>query len=290
LYSLTKSGANVTESCVFAINARMVNMHDTLSSLVERALAGNQRPLEFYLRSNSRLPGQRANLELANDFAYLLAIAIPRCADNVHALLEYFTNDEHRVVASNTPEEFILLCSVISFGTCSAAQPTWRTETFTLLESFACSAYWRIREGAAIAYQRLLTADAPATINHLTCLATDGNYLQQRAAVAAIAETPLLYNNDILPAALRLQLIVLERMRMVAGAERRNEEFRVLRRTLGYTLSVVTAVSPEQGFALMRECASWHDRDIDWILRENLRKKRLAKFSHDTANLLKLLT
>jgi hypothetical protein len=135
----------------------------------------------------------------------------------------------------------------------------------------------------------LLAVDALATINHLTYLATDGTYLQQRTAIASVAEPPLLYNADTLSAALRLQLIVLERVRMVPSTERRNEDFRLLRRALGYTLSVVTAASPEQGFALMRECASWHDHDINWVLRENLRKKRLAKFTHDTANLLKLL-
>lgn len=264
-------------------------MHDTLSSLVERALAGNQRPLEFYLRDNSRLPGARANLELANDVGYLLAIAIPRCADNVHALLEYLVSEEHRVVTSNTPEEFVMLCSIMCYGICAAAQPAWRMETFALLESFACSSYWRIRESVAMAYQRLLAADASATISQLTCLATEGNYLQQRAAIAAVAEPPLLYNMDILNAALHLQRIVLERMRLVPNKERRNEDFRGLRRTLGYTLSVVTAATPEQGFALMRECAAWHDHDIHWVLRENLRKKRLAKFTHDTANVLKLL-
>jgi hypothetical protein len=265
-------------------------MHDTLSSLVERALAGNQRPLEFYLRENSRLPGARANLELANDVGYLLASAIPRCADNVHALLTYFISDRHRVVTGNTPEEFVLLCSIICYGTCAAVQATWRMEAFALLENFACSSYWRIRESVATAYQRLLVADASATICQLTCLATEGNYLQQRAAIASIAEPPLLHNADIVEAALRLQAIVLERVRLVPLPERRNEDFRVLRRTLGYTLSVVTAASPERGFALMRECANWRDHDIHWVLRENLRKKRLARFAFDTASLLKLLT
>ena len=52
-------------------------MHDTLSSLVERALNGTQRPLEFYLRENGRLPGARANMELANDVSYLLAAPSP---------------------------------------------------------------------------------------------------------------------------------------------------------------------------------------------------------------------
>jgi hypothetical protein len=41
-----------------------VFMHETLASLVARALEGSPRPLEFYLREQSRLPGPRANLAL----------------------------------------------------------------------------------------------------------------------------------------------------------------------------------------------------------------------------------
>lgn len=264
-------------------------MHDTLSSLVEKALMGNRRPLEFYLRDNSRLPGPRANLELANDVSYLLAAAIARNPEGVRALLVYLANGNHQDVASNTPAEFVVLCGVIAAGACAAAQPDWREETFALLQHYACSAFWRVREGVAIAYQHLLSADPHMTIEQLTGLATDGNYLQQRAAIAAVAEPPLLYDMDVLHGALALQKIVLAHVRAVPQQERRTESFRTLKRTLGYTVSVITAASPDEGFALMRECAAWNDHDVNWILRENLRKKRLAKFSSDTEHLLRLL-
>jgi hypothetical protein len=39
----------------------------------------------------------------------------------------------------------------------------------------------------------------------------------------------------------------------------------------------------------MRECATWGDADITWVLRENLKKKRLAKFAEDTEALIRLL-
>ena len=47
--------------------------------------------------------------------------------------------------------------------------------------------------------------------------------------------------------------------------------------------------APEKGFVLMRQCASWNDPDINWVLRENLKKKRLAKFVGYTEGLSKLL-
>ena len=86
-----------------------------------------------------------------------------------------------------------------------------------------------------------------------------------------------------------LQKLVLERLHMVPSEQRKEENFRVLKRTLGYTLSVITAVAPHAGFALMRECIAWSDDDITWIVRENLKKKRLAKYARDIATISKLL-
>jgi len=264
-------------------------VHDTLLSLVERALTGNQRPLEFYLRDHSRLPGPRANLELANDVSVLLASSVPKYHENVRTLITQFANGDRKKIASNTPEEFVMLCGIIAFGTCAAAYAPWREESFEMLEHYACSAQWRVREGVAIAFQHLLTTIPHDTLRHLIKLATHGNYLQQRAAIAAIAEPPLLHNQDLLESALKIQRIVLDRLRNASKPDRKTEDLRTLRRTLGYTISVVTAALPEQGFALMRECAAWNDADITWVLRENLKKKRLSKFAEDTEALTKML-
>lgn len=264
-------------------------MHDTLSSLVERALTGNPRPLEFYLRENSRLPGPRANLELANDVGGLLAAAIPRYLDKVCSLVQYFVSGDRKWMSGNTPSEFVILCGVISAGMCAAAEPSWQEETLELLDHYSCSPYWRIREGVAIAFQHLLQANSSPILAHLRALATKGSFLQQRAAIATLAESPLLNAPELMNAALDLQRIVLERARAVPLAERKHEDFRILRRTLAYTLSVATAASPNEGFALMRECATWNDTDIAWILRENLKKKRLARFVRDTEQVARLL-
>ncbi|GAC1479688.1 MAG: hypothetical protein NVS2B12_34590 [Ktedonobacteraceae bacterium] len=245
--------------------------------------------MEFYLREQSRLPGPRANLELANDVGYLLAAAIDKQPDTVYTLINYFATGDRKQVVGNTPDEFIMLCGVIAAGACAAAHPAWREKTIEMLSHYACSPYWRIREGVATAYQHLLNADQQIVIDSLKRMATDGNYLQQRAAIASVAEPRLLFDAEIVNNAVELQRIVLENARRVPVAERKVEDFKVLRRALGYTLSVITAAAPERGFALMRECATWNDDDVTWILRENLKKKRLAKFSKDTALVAQLL-
>ena len=263
-------------------------MHDTLSSLVERALVGNQRPLEFYLREQSCLPGPRANLELVNDLSHLLAALVLEEPENVRGLLNYLISNTENI-KTNTPEEFVVLCGIVAMGACAAVEPGWWDETLELLYQHTCSTSWRVREGVTLAFQRLLHVEPQRTIDYLTNLASTGNILQQRAAIAAIAEPPLLHSSMMIQAALAIQRIVLDGAHMVPLADRKREDFRALRQTLGYTLSVVTAASPEEGFALMRECAAWSDPDITWVLRENLKKKRLAKFGEHTEKLARLL-
>jgi hypothetical protein len=263
-------------------------MHDTLSSLVEKALAGNQRPLEFYLREQSRLPGSRANLELVSDVSDLLAVVVSEQPGEVRMLLNYLVMDA-KTVTRNTPDEFIALCGVVAFGACAAVRSEWRGEVFALLGDFACSAAWRVREGVAIAFQHLLLVAEEESIEYLVELATKGNCFQQRASIAAIAEPSLLHTPVIVDAALTIQQLVLERLHAVPIDERKHDDVRALRQALGYTVSVVAAAAPEKGFALMHECAGWGDADINWVLRENLKKKRLAKYVEHTETMSKLL-
>lgn len=256
-------------------------MHDTLSSLVERALVASPRPLEFYLREHSGLPGPHANINLANDVSSLLAASIPQHPEKVRAILNYWMSNESKTMVSNTPAGFVALCGVLASGFCAAACPEWQDEAFAHLKQYASSPFWKVCDFVAMAYQRLLQADARTTLLQLMELAQSGNYLQQRAAVTTLAEPQLFYSTDLVGPALEVQRVVLASVRTVPAWERRREDFRILRRALGHTVSVVTAAAPAEGFALLAECATWNDADINWVLRENLRKKRLAKFIRD---------
>ncbi|HVB72861.1 MAG TPA: hypothetical protein VNE38_04830 [Ktedonobacteraceae bacterium] len=262
-------------------------MHDTLSPLIERALLGNPRPLEYFLREQSNLPGPRANLKLVDDVANLLAAADERTG-KVWQVIYYLTRDE-KTLKTNTPDEFVVLCGVVASGACVAVDSVHRDEVITRLSEFASNASWRVREGTAMAFQRLLESAPLDTIARLRNWASAGNCWQQRACIAAIAEPALMHHAAMREAALEMQQEILRRLRAMPLADRKREDVRVLRQATGYTLSVIVAALPEQGFALMRECASWGDPDINWILRENLKKKRLAKFAEQTELLAKYL-
>ncbi|RAQ95082.1 hypothetical protein [Thermogemmatispora tikiterensis] len=264
-------------------------MQDTLEPLIDKALRGRPRLLEFYLREQSHLPGPRANLALAYDLAHLLALHMSNDQPAVETLLTYLLSTEREDVQSNTPAEFTVLCGLIALGACAAVWPDWRAWALALLEDRALSPCWRIREGVVMAYQQLLPAASAETLAQLSRLAAEGLLLHQRAAVAALAEPSLLLEHRFITAALSIHRQVLERLHRLPPADRHQAAFRSLRQTLGYSLSVVTAAAPEEGFALMQTCASWNDKDIAWILRENLKKKRLARFSAQAEALTRLL-
>ena len=58
---------------------------------------------------------------------------------------------------------------------------------------------------------------------------------------------------------------------------RENEGFRVLRRALGYCWSVSVVAFPEKGKNMMERWFQSEDKNIRWIMRENLKKNRLAR-------------
>src|SRR5207244_9934328 len=123
---------------------------------------------------------------------------------NVRTLINEFANGNRKMVPSNTPEEFIMLCGIIAYGACAATYPGWREDAFELLSHYACNTNRRIREGAIIAYQRLLTAEPQESIPHLFALATEGSHLQQCTALPSIAESPRLYEHRLRIAGLKL--------------------------------------------------------------------------------------
>ena len=58
---------------------------------------------------------------------------------------------------------------------------------------------------------------------------------------------------------------------------RRGDDFRVLRQALGYGWSVAAAALPEDGKPFLKKWLACPDKDIRWIMKENLKKNRLAR-------------
>src|SRR5579859_891179 len=128
------------------------SMDETLQPLVVRALQENPRPLEFFLREQSHLPGPRANLKLVDEVSNVLAEVVSTRPEDVRRVIEQLTRDA-KTLEVNTPGEFVVLCGVVAFGMCASVYSAWRQEVIARLSGFASNASWRVREGVAMAFQ-----------------------------------------------------------------------------------------------------------------------------------------
>jgi hypothetical protein len=209
-----------------------------------------------FLRKHSGLPGPRANLQLAQDAADEGAAA-----------------DFDALIAAD--EEYLVLCGVIGLGRLLAEAPDPALEA--RLRQYAADERWRVREGVAMALQRLGDADPSRLVVLAGAWSTDQDPFVQRAAVAGICEPRLLKRQETAAAALRICADVTHTLALRPAGERRSDPVRTLRKALGYCWSVAVAADPATGLPAFVALSASGDADVAWIVRENGKKARLAK-------------
>ncbi len=171
----------------------------------------------------------------------------------------------------NTPQEFLAFCGTLGLGRLHVEGDR---EALAALRRQASDPRWRVREAVAMALQRWGEVDMGALLDEML-LWSRGGPLERRAAVAALCEPKLL-------AEPRHVVRVLEVLEVVTSSllreqDRHSEPFRALRKGLGYCWSVAVAAHPAAGKAAMERWLGSDDRDVRWVMRENLRKTRLAR-------------
>ncbi len=209
-----------------------------------------------YLAANSGLPGPRGNLEL-------MAAVAEEAAPTV--IRRYATSDD----------EYLAACGAVGLGRLLAeGDPAAEGE----LRSLADHGRWRVREGVAMGLQRLGDVDGPQLRRIVRAWATADSLYVRRAAIAAVCEPRLLVDRETALTALDVVDRVTGSLVAVPAASRKGDDaFRVLRQALGYCWSVAVAACPDDGFSRMERWAADEDRDVRWVIRENLKKKRLAR-------------
>ena len=103
----------------------------------------------------------------------------------------------------------------------------------------------------------------------------DEDLLVMRAVAATVAEPAILKDKETAISALQLHRNIMDQV--LETKERKSESFKVLRKSLGYTLSVVVHAIPKEGSEFMAQLADSQDSDVLWIVKENLKKNRLVK-------------
>ncbi|MCA0458358.1 MAG: HEAT repeat domain-containing protein [Chloroflexi bacterium] len=224
-----------------------------------RALPTNK--WEAYLLANSGLPGPRANLALAQSVADL----------GDEALFRRLIKHDAASAPTNFPAEFLALCGTIGFGRLLVEHHPAALDT---LRQQANDPRWRVREGVAMAFQRLGDHDFVELISLMEDWA-NGTAYEQRAAAAALCEPRLLKN----PAQVARVLGILDTITasIPAVTNRKADDFLALRKGLAYCWSVAVAAHPDAGKPLMEKWLASSDKDILWLMRENLKKDRLKR-------------
>jgi HEAT repeats len=206
---------------------------------------------EPFLKKHSGLPGPRANLEL------VAAVADEADADR---LWRYSASDD----------EFLALCGTAGLGRVALLEPD---TVVSWLRELASDPRWRVREGVAMALQRVGREDMEKLLAEMKAWAHGDAYVQ-RAAVAALCEPALLTTNA--DAVEVLEILDHITRTLASMTERRDEGFRVLRQALGYGWSVAAAAAPANATPYFEKWLRSTDKDVMWVMRSNLAKSRMA--------------
>ena len=216
---------------------------------------------EPFLLEHSGLPGPRGNLELAQ------AAADVGSRDQFEALLVHTAER----APTNDPHEFLAFCGVVGLGRLVAeGDRSW----LPVIRGQASDPRWRLREAVAMALQRWGRADMAALLEEMQAWSR-GSFLEQRAAAAALCEPDLLTEAEVV----RRVLAVLDGITasMAEAQDRKSEAFKALRKGMAYCWSVAAAALPWEGKAAMQHWFGSDDPDVRWLMKENLKKKRLER-------------
>jgi HEAT repeat protein len=220
---------------------------------------------DSYLLKESGLPGPRGNLELAQ-------VVADEGDPELFRRYTAYTADQAPV---NSPYEFIAFCGVVGLGRLLAEGDIGLLEP---LRIHASDPRWRIREAVAMALQRLGDINMDQLIAAMQNW-SKGTPLEQRAAAAALCEPRLLGQAKHARAVLRILDEITATFEQVKN--RRSEDFLALRKGLGYCWSVAVVALPNEGKLLMEKWLVTTDKDVQWVMRENIKKARLARMDSE---------
>jgi hypothetical protein len=214
-----------------------------------------------YLLKESGLPGPRGNIELAQAVA----------DKGTRQLFERYVAFTADKAPTNSPYEFLAFCGVVGLGRLLAEGDR---DLLATLRPYSSDPRWRVREAVAMALQRLGDVDMEQLVAAMQGW-SQGTPLEQRAAAAGLCEPRLL--GEARHARAVLQILDHITAGIAALNNRRSEDFITLRKGLGYCWSVAVAALPQEGKQLMEKWLVATDKDVRWIMKENLKKNRLVR-------------
>jgi hypothetical protein len=220
---------------------------------------------ESFLMKESGLPGPRGNLELAQAFADVAQ----------ESLIKKYISIMPDEAPENTPKVFLTFCGVVGIGT---LVNKGKLDYLKQLRQFASDHRWRIREAVAIALQRIGDSAIIFLLKEMKDW-SQGNLFEKRAAIAALCEPRLLTSNEVSSSVLDILEDITKSIEN--SKENRSEAFEVLKKGLAYCWSVAIVSCPEKGKKLFEKWVGNKNKEIMWIIKENLKKTRLLKMDKE---------
>ena len=222
-------------------------------------LARDEQEWAGFLTKHSGLPGPRGDLELAT------AVADEASA----ALIQRYAADG---------DEYLASCGAMGLGRLTVEGDA---SAEAGLHALADDPRWRVREGVAMGLQRVGDSDMRRLLSICTDWLEDGSWLVQRAVVAGLCEPRLLGGAGFVEEVLDILDRVTAKLASASDDGWVGEDFKTLRKGLGYCWSVAIAALPEPGFDRFERWADRDNRDVRWVVRENMRKARMRRADPD---------
>ncbi|MBN2010642.1 hypothetical protein JW960_14950 [candidate division KSB1 bacterium] len=248
-------------------------------------LSHNQthQELETYLMSNSNLPGPRGNLELAFAFADVMAeLSINQT--HIDRLYRWASISEKNA-GGNDPMVFLPFCALVALSAIHYKIDITRKQAIIhQLQTAANDGRWRIREAVAMGFQRIAERNVAVIVNTFSTWTDRATLPEQRAMLTALAHPPILNDDNTARFGLHLAGKIMSGLQTLKAEKRNTEAFRILKKGLGFTISVFAAYLPEAGFPFLMKWAVVEDKDIRWIIKTNLSKSRLTKHYQKQVN------
>jgi len=235
-----------------------------------------RKELEDTLIANSNLPGKRANLELA--FAMADCFGTGDLNESNWRMLAEWARIAPDDAPTNHPKEFLPFCAILSLGSSySLASQKNKAKFIDIIKNAASDPRWRIREASAMGFQRIAEKDFNVTKKLFSEWIKKATFSEKRAILVALAHPPILNNEENVAFCFQIADEVLQGLLDLNRSDEETEEYTILKKGLGFTLSVYVAYSPRKGFLFLKEWAQKGNDEIRKIIKTNLSKSRLIK-------------
>jgi hypothetical protein len=220
---------------------------------------------DSFLLKESGLPGPRGNIELAQAFADVAE----------ESLIKSYISINPAEAPENSAKLFLTFCGIVGLGTLVNRS---KLDYLKQLRKFASDERWRIREAVAMELQRVGDGDMSFLLQEMKEW-SKGNAFEKRAAIAALCEPRLLASDEVSSSVLDiLEDITLS---ITNSEDTKSKAFEVLKKGLAYCWSVAVVACPEKGKKLFEKWVGSKDKNVIWVVKQNLKKKRLLKMDKE---------